>query len=139
MDEELGLGTVAALDTGGCVLVADDEDLVRRVLTVCLEGYGFSVLSARDGREAVDLFRQSCDRIGIVVLDMTMPRMGGAEAFREIRQIRADVSVIITSGFAEENASGELGSEGVSGFLQKPFLAQDLIAKIQQVVGTPVI
>ncbi len=118
----------------GCVLVADDEEMVRSVARLTLEGAGFTVLLAVDGVEAVEMFRKHCDELSVVLLDMTMPRMGGDEAFRQIRRIRADARVVLASGFHHQDAVDRFDGQRPAAFLQKPFQPQDLIDRVRQVL-----
>lgn len=120
----------------GLVLVVDDDTGVRTTVRYMLEYFGFSVIEAVDGREGVDTFRERADEIRLVFLDMTMPRLNGEEAFREIRQIRPGVRVILTSGYNEIEATRRFTSKGLAGFLQKPFGAGDLADKLHAVVGS---
>ena len=117
----------------GRVLVADDEELVRRVARRSLEGVGYSVLLAADGAEAVEVFRREADRIDAVLLDMTMPRMGGEEVYREIRRLGADVKIVLTSGFSEQDAIRRFQGDGLDGFLQKPFKPRELVDKMREI------
>jgi PAS domain S-box-containing protein len=124
------ISTPIALTTG-TILFAEDEPAVRTLTKLVLEGSGYKVLAAKDGREAVDLFRQNAGEISIVLLDMTMPVMGGKEAFRRIREIRADVPVIVLTGYSEDIAREDLGAGVSAGFIQKPYSADTLIAEIR--------
>jgi len=119
-------------NAGGTVLVVDDEESVRVVTRKILENCGYKVLEAGDGVEGVDAFKTNADAIDVVMLDMTMPRMGGAEAFEKIRDIRRDTPVIISSGFAEEDISTQYQEQGMAYFIQKPYNAKKLLAKIAQ-------
>jgi CheY-like chemotaxis protein len=117
------------------VLVVDDEEQVRAVLTRMLDRQGFNVLAASDGQMGVELFRAHAEAINCVLLDLTMPRMGGDEAFSEIRRIRADVPVVLMSGYNHEDATSAFVGRGLGGFLQKPFTSSDLQAVLQRVLG----
>jgi two-component system cell cycle sensor histidine kinase/response regulator CckA len=117
----------------GTLLVADDEEPVRWVAGQALERAGFKVILAADGREAVDLFREHHGTIDAVLLDMTMPRLSGAEAYREIRTVSADVPVVLSSGFTESETLREFVVEGLAGFLKKPYRARDLVAMFRGV------
>jgi len=86
------------------ILVVDDEEPIRRVLKQMLEHAGYTVRTANDGREAVDLFRTCPDEIDCVFLDLTMPLLNGKETLAELRQIREDVRVILSSGHNEQKA-----------------------------------
>jgi two-component system, cell cycle sensor histidine kinase and response regulator CckA len=116
------------------ILVVDDEELVRRAAKVALEKYGYTAIMAEDGRRAVDLFRGQPDEIALVLLDMTMPVMGGEETFRELRNIRPDIAVIASSGYSEAEAMARFG-QGIAGFVQKPYSASTLAAKIAEVMA----
>jgi two-component system, cell cycle sensor histidine kinase and response regulator CckA len=126
-----------ALQTG-LVLVADDEPLVRQVARLGLEMAGYSVVEAGDGEEAVALFSEHADGIVAVVLDMSMPRLGGAEAFARIRHIRPDATVVLSSGFNEQDSTQDLVGRGIAGFIQKPYRPSELVAKLRSVTtGSP--
>jgi PAS domain S-box-containing protein len=116
----------------GAILVADDEPALREMAGVILENSGYTMLAAKDGREAVEIFRQDGHKIAAVLLDMTMPVMGGNEAFRLIREIHPGVPIIMSSGYSEGAAREELGRDAVAGFIQKPYTAAKLVASIQE-------
>lgn len=119
----------------GTVLVVDDEELLRDLATDVLEQVGFTVLTASDGAQAVDLFRERHAEIDCVLLDLKMPRMGGEEAFEELRKIRADVPVILSSGYSEEESTKQFAGRGLAGFLQKPYALEDLKRNLREVLG----
>jgi PAS domain S-box-containing protein len=122
----------------GCtVLVADDEEAVRDVARLMLEGCGYAVVTAADGLEAVDLFRRAPESISAVVLDMTMPRMGGEEAFRELRRIKPDVRVVLSSGYNEQETVNHFLGKGLAGFIQKPYRTQTLVDRVRQALERP--
>jgi PAS domain S-box-containing protein len=117
------------------VLVADDEETVRRATRRALEKAGFDVVEAADGREAVERFRAEPGRFGCVLLDVTMPRLGGEEALAEIRQVSAAVPAVLTSGYRDrEEAPGEPGGDRVR-FLPKPFGPPEVVAAIRGAMG----
>ncbi len=113
------------------VLLADDEEAVRQIGKRMLETAGFQVQVAGDGQEAVDLFRKQPDGFDLVVLDLTMPRMGGKEAFHEIRRLNPDVRVIVASGYHPDEVCEQFMGEDVSAFVHKPFRMEDLTAAAQ--------
>ncbi|MBI5015139.1 MAG: PAS domain S-box protein [Deltaproteobacteria bacterium] len=119
----------------GTLLVVDDEEDVRIVARDVLEESGFTVLTASDGVEGVETFRRHAQDIIAVVLDMTMPRMGGEEAFRAMREIREDVAVLLSSGYNEQDAVERFTGSGAVGFVQKPYRAQTLLDKLAEVLG----
>jgi two-component system cell cycle sensor histidine kinase/response regulator CckA len=115
----------------GTVLVVDDEESVRAVARLMLERGGFSVLTAADGRAAVEVFREHRDRIALVLLDLTMPHLSGEEVLRELRHIRADVRVILSSGYNEQEVAQHQTEEGLVEFIQKPYSPAALIEKVR--------
>jgi len=119
---------------GGTVLLVDDEQAVRDVAGRMLEQAGFTVLRASDGDEAVTMFSDRKDEIGCVLLDLTMPRKGGEETFRELRSLRPDVRVVISSGYSEEEVAQRFAGEDVAGFVQKPYLYSTLIQRVGEAV-----
>jgi nitrogen-specific signal transduction histidine kinase/CheY-like chemotaxis protein len=119
---------------GETVLVVDDEQIVRRSAKAMLERYGYSVVVAENGKEAVELYRVLADRIDLVLLDMTMPLMGGEETFRNLKMIRGDVRVILSSGYNEAEAVRRFTGKGLAGFLQKPYSAVTLAEKVRSVL-----
>jgi len=110
----------------GCILVIDDEEMIRETSRMILEALGFDVLLAEDGRQGIEVFRANADDLDAVLLDMTMPHMGGEETFTELRRIRSDVRVILSSGYNEQEATNRFAGKGLAGFIQKPYLPQDL-------------
>jgi signal transduction histidine kinase/CheY-like chemotaxis protein len=114
----------------GTILVVDDDKGVRGTLRVLLTSMGFEVLEAPDGREAIDVFAAHADAIAVVVLDLTMPKLGGREVFEELRRIRPGVRVVLSSGYDREETVRRFGAEGISGFLQKPYTMTDLAEKL---------
>lgn len=120
----------------GSVLVVDDEESVRTVAKSMLESSGFSVLTANDGLSGIEMFRAHRDEIVAVLLDMTMPRMGGAEALPELLRTKPGVPVLITSGYSEQEATRRFTDKGVAGFIQKPYRLDDLVEKLREIMAT---
>ena len=122
----------------GTVLVVDDEESVRTIARQMLERMGFRVVLAGDGSEAVQVFRDmetSGERITCVLLDLTMPHMDGEEAFRELRRLRKDVTVVLASGYSEQALADRFAGMGMSGFLQKPYRLASLQRKMADLLG----
>jgi PAS domain S-box-containing protein len=118
----------------GRVLLVDDEVEVRASTEGMLEMLGFEVATAADGQEGLERFESPGSNFDLVLLDLTMPRMDGREAFRQLRRIRPNLPVILSSGYSEHESLQETLSQGFAGFLQKPFLLADLRRLIQQVL-----
>jgi len=118
----------------GRVLLVDDEEAVRVTGSKMLRELGFEVVTANDGREAVEVFRHDPD-IAFVILDLTMPHMDGEQCFRELRQLKADVRVIMSSGFNEQEVTQKFAGKGVAGFVQKPYKLSVLQKAIKGMAG----
>ncbi len=120
---------------GGAVLLVDDEEIALTVGKAMLEKMGCEVLTAVNGVEAVEMYRERADEIQCVVLDINMPRMDGGEAFRELRAMNPDVRVLISSGFTEGGVADRFTDEAPDGFIHKPFNLKELMLKIKEVMG----
>ena len=118
----------------GTILVVDDEPAVRQIAKEILEEYGYTVMIADNGRTAVDLFQTMADKISLVLLDLTMPVMGGEEALCQLRTIRADIPVILSSGFDEAEALRQFGQYGLAAFIHKPYTPVQLADKVNKVL-----
>ena len=121
--------------TCGPILLADDEETVRNLGRRMLEKSGFTVLVAGDGREALEIFRRDRDRIALVILDLTMPHLDGDACYRELRQVKSDVRVLLSSGYNEQDVVNRFAGKGLAGFVQKPYTSQELLAKVKQALG----
>ena len=118
----------------GTVVLADDEPMVREIACKMLERLGFDVLCARDGKEALAMFKERPDGIACAILDLTMPRMDGITAFRQMRRVRPDLKVLLTSGYSEQETMDRYRGEGFAGFIQKPFDLRDFRDRILTVL-----
>ncbi|MBN1475469.1 PAS domain S-box protein [Candidatus Sumerlaeota bacterium] len=109
-----------------CILVVDDEPTIRELVTDILQPLGYSLLRAKDGMEAIELFTRSHGEIALVLLDMQMPTLNGLETFRRLREIDPEVRVILSSGYGMDQDIQEIIREGVLGFIQKPYKINEL-------------
>ena len=89
---------------------------------------------AEDGEQALRVFDECSDPIDLVVLDMTMPNLGGEETFRELRRRSPDVRVVLTSGYNEQEATSRFAGKGLAAFVQKPFQLETVRATLQRVL-----
>jgi CheY-like chemotaxis protein len=119
----------------GTVLVVDDEETIRNTVTRMLRSLGLEPVLASDGREAVEIFRADPGRFTLVLLDLTMPHMDGEQTFAELRRLRADVRVVLMSGFNQQEALVRFTGKGLASFLQKPFTIDMLRATLQAALG----
>jgi CheY-like chemotaxis protein len=121
-----------AVAPAGRVLVVDDEETVRAICVDMLEALGLEVLTAADGRDAVELFARHADTISHVILDLSMPNMDGMAAFTEIARIKPGVKVILSSGYDEQELLRRLPGRGLAGFIQKPYSLDALRAALER-------
>ena len=124
-----------ARSSGGTILLVDDDEVLIELNREILEAAGYRVLAAGSGREALEVYEMWKGEIDLVMLDMIMPGMGGAETFRELKKMDPRVSVIIISGYSLPDEVCRLLEEGCRDFLQKPFQMPVLLKKIRQVIG----
>ena len=118
----------------GIILVADDEPIVRRTAKSALERQGYEVLLASNGREAVSTLMRRKEEIRLVLLDLTMPVLGGEAALAELRMVQPDIRVVLSSGYNEAEAIQRFAGHNVSGFIQKPYSAAQLAEKVKMVL-----
>ena len=124
------------IEEGGTVLIVDDEEILLKVCGTMVRRIGFDVLTAARGHEALEIFREHAGKIRCVLLDLTMPGMGGEETLRELRRIDAKVPVIVASGFAASKAANRFGGAPPAAFIEKPFRMELLAETIRKVLGT---
>lgn len=113
------------------VLIVDDEAMIRDVAKGIIEVLGGKAITAKDGVEGIDIFKENRDKIDFVLLDLTMPKLSGEEVFRELKKIKNDIKVILMSGYNEHEVSQRLVGRGFAGFIQKPFSIEKLIEILQ--------
>ena len=122
---------------GPTVLAVDDESTVLALARDVLEMHGYTVLTARNGDEALRVFREHQSDVALVVLDLTMPVMGGVECFRKMKEIDPRVRVVISSGFSSESTAAEVLREGALEYLQKPYDIEDLARVVRKALARP--
>ncbi len=116
------------------VLLVDDEEMVLDVSRELLEGLGYSVETAGSGSAALEILEAKTNAIDLVILDFTMPEMGGEETFRHLKSIRPDVPVLVSSGFSLNHEVGEILRHERTGFIQKPFRLHTLSQKVREIL-----
>ena len=116
------------------ILIVDDEEMIRTLSVAMLEAFGYETLVATDGEKALEIFRSEGSRIGLVLLDQSMPTMDGLAVFKQLRRIRPEVKVLLSSGFSEQEVSARYQGLGLNGFIQKPFNVKHLSEEVQRVL-----
>ncbi|KKK57073.1 hypothetical protein LCGC14_3058170, partial [marine sediment metagenome] len=127
-------GTIESISGGEeTVLIIEDEEQIRELAESLLNRYGYSVITATDGEEGLDIYKEQKESIDIILLDLTMPNMSGQIVFERIQSINSDVKVIICSGQSDEDIrEGILSTAG--GFLKKPYRVNDLARTVREVL-----
>ncbi len=113
------------------LLVVEDEDLLREMAQLLLETHGYTVITTKDGIEAVDVYRQHANEIALVISDMGLPKLSGESEFNKLKEINPAVKMIFASGYFEPDIKTKLESAGVMGFLQKPYVIEEVLSKIR--------
>ncbi len=119
-----------SIPSGSVALVIDDEELIRRLADDVLSRAEIKVLTAENGKDGVEMFREHNRVVSVVVLDLQMPVMGGEEALVLLKQINPDVPVILSSGFDESEAARRFSKLKPARFLQKPYTVERLVEAI---------
>jgi len=115
------------------VLIVDDEAVLRTLARRVLERAGYAVLEAADGVECLEHYKNG--DVDLVFLDLSMPRMDGSAAFRELRRLDPDVNVLLTSGYNERATTAKFAGKGLAGFLQKPYTSGQLVESVRQLLA----
>ncbi len=121
----------------GTILIVDDEESVRYLASEILRLAGFDTLEAPDGETGVDLYLKHRSKIVAVLLDLTMPGMGGHATHVKLREIDPDVCIVLTSGYSNVEIARQFQNNPLSGFVQKPFLPSELTKCIFAAVESP--
>jgi two-component system, cell cycle sensor histidine kinase and response regulator CckA len=112
------------------VLLVDDEEMIRNLGRTILQRYGYEVLLAEDGQDAIEVYERERERIDLVILDLTMPRLSGHDAFRQLMRINPDVRVLFASGYSAEHIATDQ-PERVLGFVGKPYRPRELAQSVR--------
>jgi CheY-like chemotaxis protein len=117
------------------ILVIDDEEPVREAVTDILEIEGIQVLTAASGLEGIELFSRRFREIDLVLLDLSMPGLGGAETFRRLQEMDNTIPILLSSGYNQSEVDRRFTGEEPAGFLQKPYSADVLVVEIMRHLG----
>jgi CheY-like chemotaxis protein len=113
------------------LMIVDDEDFVTLLAQRVLSAEGYRVVTARDGFQAIDIYRKLCDKIALIILDFTMPLMDGSDVFTELVDINPKVPVVLSSGFAEHDRLRGMLAKGLRGFILKPYTQEKLLTEVR--------
>lgn len=133
-DQKGGPGDIKIYNAKGpleLIMIVDDEDFVTVLAQRVLADEGYRVITAKDGFQAIDFYRQLKDEIALIILDFTMPVMDGADVFNELLQLNPKAPVVLSSGFAEQDRLRGMLSRGLRGFIPKPYTQQKLLTQVR--------
>ena len=116
------------------ILLVDDEEMILDVGAQVLKKLGYEVLTARDGKEAIEIYQRNRQKVAMIILDLIMPEMGGGETYDRLKEIDPKVKVLLSSGYSLHGQATEILNRGCNGFLQKPFSIRDLSEKLRQII-----
>ena len=116
------------------ILLVDDERMILEVGRQLLEAMGYEVITAKDGKEAVQIYESKQENIDLLILDIIMPEMNGGDVFDKMKQINPDVKVLLSSGYSVEGQAAQILARGCDGFIQKPFQMGQLSQSIRQIL-----
>jgi nitrogen-specific signal transduction histidine kinase/CheY-like chemotaxis protein len=119
---------------GETILFVDDEERQLNIMRRFLESEGYKVLAARDGLEALEIFKRHKEEIAVAVLDLGLPRLGGWPAFQQMREIRPGLKVLVASGFVSADVEAEMAQGKLGGVIAKPYQLDDVLEKISQAI-----
>jgi CheY-like chemotaxis protein len=117
------------------ILVVEDELPHLKLLGAIFEGAGYRVLSARDGVEGRDLYRDRAKEIDLVFCDVALPELGGWTVYLSLKEINPDVKVILTSGYLEPKVKSVFVAGGVKDFIAKPYETETVLQSVRQALG----
>jgi two-component system, cell cycle sensor histidine kinase and response regulator CckA len=118
------------------VLLAEDEPLVRAITKTILEEFGYTVIEAEDGVDAVDRFQEHRERIQLIILDVIMPKRNGRQAYDAIRLLRPDVKALFMSGYADDILSSKGIRDEALHFIPKPLDQSILLHKVREILDS---
>ncbi|HEX2957987.1 MAG TPA: PAS domain S-box protein [Chitinispirillaceae bacterium] len=121
-----------SMDQTGTILIVDDIDILREMMAESLKEMGFTTHGCNDGAEALEWFGSHHNECDLIILDLTMPVMGGRECFNALKKIDPALKVIVTSGHAMDTEIGDILKEGARAFLQKPFEIDEMILTVKK-------
>lgn len=116
------------------ILLAEDDVQLRMLLVAILGGAGYTIFDAEDGEKAIELYEENSDAIGLLLLDLGLPKMTGVEVFKKIRARQPDVKIIAMSGWGKRETVDELYEDGVNMFIQKPYKPAEIIENVKRLL-----
>ncbi len=117
------------------VLLVEDEQMLLELLSGIFEDEGYRVVTASDGENAIEIFREKKGEIGIVLTDMGLPKLGGWELFEKLREVDPKIKVILASGYVDADMRAEAMKKGAKDFVQKPYVPAIIMKLVRDILG----
>ena len=127
--------TAAIKQSQGTILLIDDDTIIHIIARKMLEKAGYKVVITEEGLAGIDYYRKHQEEISLVLLDMAMPGLSGKEVYQQLRAINKNIKVLLSSGFSQDDRVKEALAMGVNAFLHKPYQIEELLAKVDEVLG----
>jgi DNA-binding NtrC family response regulator len=124
-------------ETAGAIMVVDDEASIREMISDVLQPMGYRVYTFSGGAEAVEFFREHHKEIGLVILDLIMPRMDGRQTFQKLKEIDPEIHALISTGYGTSEMAKRVIADGVRDFLAKPYRLDELSDMVEQHIRKP--
>ncbi|MEO8169191.1 MAG: ATP-binding protein, partial [bacterium] len=118
------------------ILLVEDEELLAMVTKAALESQGYTVLHARDGVEAVELFKENQNHIGLVLSDFGLPKLSGAEAIERMKRLKPDLKCVLVSGYLDPEVRSDIERSKVNDIIEKPYLPRDILKRIREILDS---
>ena len=116
------------------VFLVDDDDMIADVSEMILKSSGYDVVTAKSGKEAIEVYKENHSRIDMVILDMILPDMGGGDTYDRLKEINPRIKVLLASGYDIDYQGRDIMERGCDGFIQKPFNMNELLEKIRGIL-----
>jgi len=116
------------------VFLIDDDEMVADVSELILKNSGYDVVSAKSGKEAIEVYKENHSRIDMVILDMILPDMGGGDTYDRLKEINPGIKVLLASGYDIDYQGRDIMERGCDGFIQKPFNMNELLEKVRGIL-----
>jgi CheY-like chemotaxis protein len=120
--------------SGEMILLAEDDESMRTLYKELLEEFGYSIIAAKDGIDALEKFRSHTSSIGLAILDVVMPGMGGVELYKSMHALKPDIRILFCTGYSADSIEKEISDDPRLHFLAKPYMPKELLMKIREIV-----
>jgi two-component system, cell cycle sensor histidine kinase and response regulator CckA len=116
------------------ILIVEDEELLRELVQSLLESKGYTILTARDGQEAVQVFKQNVKTVDLVLTDLGLPKLGGWEACQQMQPLNPKLKIVVATGYLDPEAKQTMMNGGVRRFVSKPYLGSELVDTLRDLL-----